>query len=155
MPLLERGHWWSKANSTTEDVMKRTIEIEDTLQDCVDNAIDSVRDEIVSYLDQNPDTDESPEWNDLDYSGAMHEIIDGSVPIYTAEINDIFYLHGDEVEQAFDDAGIGSKDDKGWPMGWKAAAIYCYIEQQVQEWFSNNASDVFDEWKEKHDKQAA
>ena len=129
---------------------KRTIEIDDTLQDCVDSAIESVKDELESYLKQNPDTDELPCINnDLDYSGAIHEIIDGSVPIYTAEIDDIFYLHGDDVEQAFDDAGIGSKDDKGWPMGWKAAAIYCYIEAEVQRWYHDNAQDIFDEWKEK------
>ena len=131
---------------------KRTVEIDDTLQDCVDSAIDSVKDELLSYLEQNPDTDEVPcISNDLDYSGAIHEIVDGSVPIYTSEINDIFYLHGDEVEQAFDDAGIGSKDDKGWPMGWKAAAIYCYIEQQVHAWYQDNAEDIFQEWHEKRE----
>jgi hypothetical protein len=61
------------------------------------------------------------------------------------------YLHGSEVEQAFDDAGIGEKKDEDWPMGWHAAAIYCYLEQQVHEWWSNNAQDIFDEWKEKRD----
>jgi hypothetical protein len=134
---------------------KRTIEIDDILQDCVDSAIESVKDELECYLKNNPDTDELPcISNDLDYSGAIHQIIDGSVPIYTSEINDIFYLHGDDVEQAFDDAGIGTKDDKGWPMGWKAAAIYCYIEQQVHEWYRANAEDIFTEWKEKQDKAA-
>ena len=131
---------------------KQTVEIDDTLQGCVDSAIESVKDELVSYLDQNPDTDETPDLgNALDYSGTIHEIIDGSVPIYTSEIRDIFYLHGDEVEEAFNDAGIGSKDDKGWPMGWKAAAIYCYIEQQVNSWYHENAEDVFQEWKDKQE----
>ena len=136
--------------------MKRTVEIDDTLQDCVDSAIDSVKDALLEYLDSNPDTDETPDYgNDLDYSGRMHEIVDGSVPVYTAEIADIFYLHGDAVEQAFDDAGIGSKDDKGWPMGWKAAAIYCYIEQQVHQWYHDNADDVFSEWQDKRAEKAA
>ena len=134
--------------------MKRTVEIDDTLQDCVDSAIEDVKSELENYLEQNPDTDETPcISNDLDYSGAIHEIIDGSVPIYTSEVNDIFYLHGDDVEQAFEDAGIGSKDDKGWPSGWKPAAIYCYIEQKVHEWYRANADDVFEEWKEKHHAQ--
>jgi hypothetical protein len=132
--------------------MKRTIEVEDTLQDCVDSAIEDVRAELVSYLEQNPDTDETPDLgNDLDYSGAVHSIVDGAVPIYTSEIRDIFYLHGDDVEQAFDFAGIGTKEDEGWPMGWKAAAIYCYIEQQVAEWYQSNAKDIFDEWREKQE----
>lgn len=129
---------------------KRTVEIDDTLQDCVDEAIESVKNELIEYLDQNQDTDEAPDlYDDLDYSGAIHQIIDGSVPIYTADINDIFYLHGDDVEAAFDDAGIGSKDDKGWPMGWKAAAIYCYIEQQVQKWYRVGGLEVFQEWQQK------
>jgi len=137
--------------------MKRTIEIDDVLQDCVDSAIDLVKDEMASYLERNPETDETPDLgNDLDYHGMIHEIIDGSVPIYTATIRDIFYLHGEEIEQAFDDAGIGEKKDgDGWPCGWKAAAIYSYIEQQVNDWYHNNASDIFDEWKEKQDAKAA
>lgn len=132
--------------------MKRTVEIEDTLQDRIDSAIEDVKQELLSYLEANPDTDETPDLgNDLDYSGAVHEIIDGSVPIYTKEIEDTFYLYGSEIEKAFEDAGIGEKEDKGWPSGWKAAAIYCYIEQQVADWYYNNAEDIFDEWKAAQD----
>ena len=130
---------------------KRTVEIDDTLDEIVESATDDVKQELLSFLEQNPDTDELPDLgNDLDYGGAIHEIIDSAVPIYTSEINDLFYLYGDEIEQAFDDAGIGEKDDEGWPMGWKPAAIYCYIEQKVSEWYGKNARDVFDEWKEEH-----
>lgn len=135
--------------------MKRTIEIEDTLQDRIDSAIDDVKQELLNYLEANPDTDETPcISNDLDYSGAIHEIIDGSVPIYTREINDTMYLYGSEIEQAFDDAGIGEKSDGGFPMGWHAAAIYCYIEQKVHEWYSNEADEIFEEWKTAHDAKA-
>lgn len=108
-----------------------------------------MKQELLDFLKENPDRDELPDLgNDLDYSGAIHEIIDGSVPIYTKEIDDTFYLYGSEIEQAFDDAGISEKEDKGWPMGWKAAAIYCYIESKVHEWWHDNAQDVYDEWRE-------
>lgn len=128
---------------------KRTIEIDDTLDEIVDGAIESVKEALIDYLSENPGTDETPDIsNDLDYSGTIHEIVDGAVPIYTGEINDLFYLYGDEFEQAFDDAGIGSKEDN-WPSGWKAAAIYCYVDQKVHNWYSDNADDIFDEWKEK------
>ena len=128
--------------------MKRQIEVEDTLQECVDGAIQEVQEELQNYLKENPDTDSLPcLHNDLDYSGRIHEIIDSSVPIYTHEIESNFFLHGNEIEQAFDDAGIGTKDDEGWPMGWKAAAIYCYIEQEVCKWYSENAQDIFDDFK--------
>lgn len=127
--------------------MKKTVEIDDSLQECVDSACSAVADEVKQYLDDNPDTDSAPDLGKLDYSGAIHEIIDGSVPIYTNEIRDIMYLHKQEVEEAFNSAGLGSKDDN-WPMGWEAAAIYCYIEQEVNEWYRNNSDDLFDEWKE-------
>lgn len=131
--------------------MKRTIEIEDTLQERVDSAIEDVKQELLNYLEENKDTDELPCLNnDLDYSGAIHEIVDGSVPIYTHEIKSTMYLHGSEINRAFDDAGLGTRDDK-WPMGWEAAAIYCYIMEQVQEWYNDNAQDIFEEWKEKRD----
>jgi len=134
---------------------KKTVEIDDTLDDIIESAIDDVKTELENYLESNPDVDECPDIsNDLDYSGAIHEIIDGAVPIYTKEINDLFYLYGSEFEEAFDDAGIGNKSDEGWPSGWKAAAIYCYIEQKVHEWYRNIAEEIFDEWKEKRDEKA-
>lgn len=129
---------------------KITIEIEDTLQDRVDSAIEDVKSELIRYCDDN-EPDKLPDLgNDLDYSGTIHEIVDGSVPIYNNEIRDIFYLHGRDVEAAFDDAGIGSKEDGGWPSGWRPAAIYSYIEEQVHEWYNDHADEVFEEWQEKH-----
>jgi hypothetical protein len=131
--------------------------MDDTLQDCVGEAIEQVKDELISYLDQNPDTDETPDLgNDLDYSGAIHEIVDGSVPIYTKEQNDVWYLHGNECERIFEDQfGAEAKTDgPGWPMGWKAAAIYCYIDDAVRQWYNDNADDVFEEWKEKREPEA-
>lgn len=129
--------------------MKITVEINDTLQERVDGAIEGVKAELLNYLKSNPDTDETPcLHNDLDYSGAIHEIIDGSVPIYTKEINDIFYLHGSDVEKAFDDAGIGEKNDENWPNGWKAASIYSYLEQAVNEWYHANADEIFELFKD-------
>lgn len=134
--------------------MKRTIEIEDKLEAYVDNATSQITDLIREWCEAN-DADECPDLsNDLDYSGRVHEIIDGSVPIWTSEINDAFYLHGNEIESAFDDAGIGEKNDDSWPMGWKAAAIYCYIEQEVNSWYRLSAEDIFDEWQKSRESKA-
>lgn len=60
--------------------MKRTIEIEDCLPNAVDSAISEVREELLRYLNENPDSDLPDLGNDLDYSGAIHEIVDGCVP---------------------------------------------------------------------------
>ena len=131
--------------------MKRQIEINDTLQETVDGAIEEVRAYMLEWLDENEPDDVPCLSNDLDYSGRVHEIIDGSVPIYTHEIRDLFYLHGNELEQAFDDAGCGEKDDSQWPMGWRPAAIYFYIQQQVGEWYHNESQAIFDTWEESQD----
>ena len=130
---------------------KRTVEIEDSLQDRVDSATDDVKAELLSYLEENPDTDETPDiGNDLNYSGAIHEIIDGSVPIYTREIEDTWYLYASELEEAYENAGCGSDSRENDGM----AAIYYYIHEQVNEWYSNNAEEIFEEWKERRDAKA-
>jgi hypothetical protein len=136
-------------------MVKRTIEIEYTLSEIEESLQSDLRDIVIEYLNDNPDLDESPDlYNDIDYNGSFHELVDSSVPIYTGEINDLFYLYGNDFEEAFDNAGIGEKDDEHWPMGWKAAAIYCYLEQEVSEWYENNKEDIYDEWKEQHPDKA-
>jgi hypothetical protein len=121
----------------------RNIEVEDTLPDRVEVAISEVKEELIKYLNEN-EPDSCPDINDLDYSGAIHEIVDGCVPIYTHEINTAWYLHGQEIEQAHFDAGVGDNPRENDGM----AAIYYYIHQEVCEWFTNNAEDLFDTYKE-------
>lgn len=123
--------------------MKRTIEIEDTLQDRVDSAIEDVKQELLNYLKENT-PDELPDLgNDLDYSGAIHQIVDGAVPVYTHEIKTAWFLHSSELEAAYENAGCGNNpmDNNGM------AAIYFYIHEQVCEWYSDHAEEVFETWK--------
>ena len=126
--------------------MERTVKIDDTLEENVQSAIDDVEAYLIEWLGDNADADGAPDLGDLDYSGSIHEIIDSSTPVYYHEIDTIFYLHGSEVEAAFDDAGFDDKTDAAWPAGWRAAAIYCYIEQAVNEWYQDNADDIFEAW---------
>ena len=129
--------------------MKRTIEINDTLDERVESACDSVKEELLSFLEANPDQDELPCLNnDLDYSGTIHEIIDGSVPIYTGELEDTWYLYSSELETALDNAGLYSADDLGRLDNTQKiqSAYYCYLQEQVNEWYEDNAQDIFDEW---------
>jgi hypothetical protein len=126
--------------------MKRTIEIEDTLDNRVECAIDEVKSELENYLKENPDTDSLPCLNnDLDYSGAIHSIVDSSVPIYTHEIRSTWYLHGSELEEAYDNAGVGDNPMENDVM---MSAIYFYIMEKVQEWYNNEAEEVFEKWVE-------
>lgn len=137
--------------------MKRTIEINDTLEERVESAIDSVKQELLDFLEANPDQDKLPYLNNnLDLLNAIYEIIDGSVPIYTHELEDNYYLHGSELDRALDDAGLYNDNDLGrldrdqYIMG----AFYCYIQERVNEWYSDKAQAIFDEWLAKRTCQA-
>lgn len=122
--------------------MKRTIEIEDSLSERVDSAIEDVKQCLLDYLKEN-EPDSLPDLgNDLDYDGSIHEIVDGSVPVYTYEIKCAWFLHGNDLGQAYENAGIGDNPMENDGM----AAIYCYIDQAVREWYDGNAEDIFEQW---------
>lgn len=123
--------------------MKRTIEINDTLEENVETACEEVKTELENYLDENKPSS-CPDLNDLDYSGAIHEIVDSSVPIYTKEIEDTWYLYSNELERAYNDAGIGNNPRENDGM----SAIYFYIQQEVNNWFHDNAESIYDEFVE-------
>jgi hypothetical protein len=127
---------------------KRTIEIDDCLEEQTESAIEDVKQALLDYLEKNPDTDSLPCLNnDLDYSGRIHEIIDGAVPIYTSDIEAAWYLYGSELEEAYENAGCGNNPRENNGM----AAIYYYISDKVNDWYQNDAEEVFDEWREKRD----
>jgi hypothetical protein len=128
--------------------MKRTITIEDNLQEIVDSTIDEVKDLLIEFCNEN-EPDDCPDINDLDESGRVHEIIDSSVPIYCGEIRDLWYLYKDDFEEAYEDAGIGDNplDNDGM------AAIYFYIESKVYAWYDEESKDIFTNWDEENFKR--
>lgn len=129
--------------------MKRNYEIDDTLQDRCDSAIEDVKTLLLEYLTENKPDRLPCLNNDLDYSGSVHETVDSSVPVYTREIEDTWYLHASELEQAYENAGVGDNPRENDGM----AAIYCYISDAVNKWYNDNAQDVFEEWQENQPKE--
>jgi hypothetical protein len=128
--------------------MKRTVEINDTLSDTVESACDDVKAEAIRWLDDNgdDDTDEAPDLgNDLDYSGAIHEIVDGATPIYNGEIADLWYLYSDRFEQALNNTGFETTPDNRQQI-----AIFCYLEQEIGSWYEDHKEEIFDEWRAAH-----
>ena len=127
--------------------MKRTIEVDDVLADCVQKVKDGILEALHDYLNDNPDTTEAPcISNDLDYSGRISELVDGAVPIYTRQIDTAHFLYGDDLEQAYEDAGIGDGNE----TNWKAVAIYCYLDQEGRSWYEDNKDELYDAWREAH-----
>lgn len=113
---------------------KRTIEVDDVLPGCVESAIEQVEELLREYIAEN-ECDEAPDLgNDLD----IHEIVDGAVPVYTREIEAAWFLHGRELQQAYENAGVGSNPRENDGM----AAIYFYISEAVAAWYSRNAEAI-------------
>lgn len=126
--------------------MKRTIEVEDTLDDNVRCAIGDVSELLENAFKEDPEEEHEPDLSDLDYSGGVHEIIDSCVPVYYSEIADTWYLYSDRLEQAYEDSGIGDNPRENSGM----VAIYCYIEQKVYQWYDEHAEDLWEDWREQY-----
>jgi len=118
---------------------KRNIEINDVLPDCVQEAIEATESMLRSFCEEEMPDRVPCLHNDLDYSGSVHEAIGGAVPIWTADIEAAWFLHGGDLEEAYESAGVGDnpRDNNG------TAAIYYYIEQKVCEWYSENAKEIW------------
>jgi hypothetical protein len=120
---------------------KRTTEIDDVLPDCVASAIEQADDLLRDYIKDNSPDKTPCMSNDLDYSGEVHEIVDGCVPIHTSDIEAAWFLHGKDLEEAYENAGVGTNPRENNGM----AAIYFYIYEKVAEWYAANAERIFDE----------
>lgn len=118
--------------------MKRLIEIDDVLPDRLYCLIHDFKCLVSEYFSDNGD-EEKPEWSDLDYSGSVHELVDLSVPIYTKQIDDIWYLYKNELESVYENAGIGGSPLENDGM----TAIYLYLEQELSEWWHGEDGDNF------------
>ena len=121
--------------------MKRTVEMDDTLQERVKGACGEIEEVLREWVKENPEEEEAPYICELDYSGGVHEIVDSAVPFYTSEIEDTWYLHRIELTDAYEKAGVGGSplDNDGM------AAIYYYISEQVAEWYSDNAESIVED----------
>ena len=94
--------------------MKRTIGVDDTLQERVDSAIKELKDLFLDHLNENPETDTCPDVQDLDDDGRIHEIADSSVPVYNYEIEATWFLHKSELEEAYENHGLGDLPKRVW-----------------------------------------
>lgn len=123
---------------------KRRIEIDDVLPDCVESAIEGVEELLRDYIKDNKPDSVPCLSSDLDYDGRVHGIVDGAVPIWTNQIEAAWFLHGRDLEEAYENAGVGENPRENNGM----AAIYYYISEKVAEWYAANAERIFDEVQE-------
>jgi len=122
--------------------MKIQVEIDDTLEERVVMANEEVKDlaitAIMEYRGASSDTIIDTIY---DRTG---EIADSNVPVYTKEIDDIWYLHKIELVDAYNEVDFG--DDPMENNG--ATAIYCYVEAKMGEYVESIRKFIDGEWEE-------
>ena len=140
----------------------RTIEVNDSLSELVQGAIDEVK-YWFDYEIKNSKNIKKADFENVDslidalnYNGNLHDIVDSSVPVYTHELDTLFYLHKNKLIDAFENSGIGERSEydnnENVPLGFEGVAIFCYIEEQVtmylyngfQEWFSTKYWEILE-----------
>ena len=127
------------------------VEIETDLSELVSLAIDEIK-RSIAWLVSEGEIEKEAQVDDineaLEYDGTKHEIIDGSVPIYTHQLEALFFVHKWDLMEAFNDAGICTVDEvlnnpDSYTLGLEGVAIYCYIEQEVNAWIEEDLEDWF------------
>ena len=119
---------------------KIIIEIEDTFTSRCEGIFEQVTELVKSYKKDNPE-ESVPDLGTLDYSGDIHEIVDSSVPVYTKEILDIWYLYRQELLSAYEDAGVGTNPNENDGM----VAIYFLMQEKLAEWYAEKAEDIWNQ----------
>lgn len=123
--------------------MPNTVQLTDRLDDIIESTWDDVVDLLADYFEVHGG-DLPCLYNDLDYSGAVTELIDSAVPIWTSDLRELAYFHHDAAIAALTDQ-VGSADGD-WPSGPFAAGLYCLIEQGISERWHADAEDLWDTW---------
>lgn len=114
------------------------VELNDRLPDIIDSLIDDLKGLITQYHDDFPGED-MPEYGDLDMTGELHELVDGAVPVYTRDIDTIWFLHKQELLEAYEN-NVGGKN----PMEKDGmVAIYYLLCDNLYEWYEKEAEDFW------------
>ena len=128
-----------------------TVEIETDLNELEGEAIDEIK-RSIAWLVSEGEIDDSMDADDinerLDYDGTKHEIIDGCVPVYTYDLEALFYVHKRVLMDAFLDSGISTVDEvlanpDSFTLGLEGVAIFYYLEDSVNQWINDDLEDWF------------
>lgn len=122
--------------------MKRTIEIEDSLEDCENDVKTEILDDFIEWLEENPDEEDFDTYYQASGADTVAESSDSNTPIYNSEIDGVYYLYGDELEEAYNNAGIG----KGGEDNHRQVAICMYLEAKGFDYL-RELEEAFKEWR--------
>lgn len=120
--------------------MKRQIEIEDDLQERIDSLKEDIKNDFIDYLEQNLDIGDFDEYYQAQGCDFVNEVADSSTPVYYSGIDGLYYLYGDEFDEAYKNAGIGKGDEDNH----KAVTIYCYLSEKGFDYL-RELEELFDD----------
>ena len=126
------------------DMPVRIIEIDDTLPDRVEYAIARVNDSLRDWVAETHGVLPcvfNPAWKSL-----VNEIVYDSIPNKKQELENIWYLHKSELIKAYQNAGHDIPNQTRIYV-LETVAIHCYIDQQIREWFRDNAQRIANEFR--------
>ena len=111
-------------------VEKREPTPREAFQEIVDSVRQDVRTAIDDYMKDNPDEDRDQIEGSIDDNGAITEIYDGAVPVYTGDIMEIgslpeVYNHVNDLGPAF--------DGESTPSNIIATSIYEILAEEANE----------------------
>ena len=118
-------------------MVKRTIEIDDDLDERISTIKEEILDDFIDYLEDNKETKCWDDYYQDRGADLMHEIVDSNTPIYYADIDALFYLYGSEFEEALKNAGVDTPTED-----YKTIAIYYYLEEKGHAYL-NELEDQF------------
>ena len=122
---------------------KRTVEIDDDLEETVERVKEEILDNFKEYFDAHPEMSEWDEYYQGQGGDVIHEIVDSNTPIYSSHIDGLYFLYGDEFDEAYKNAGIGN----GTEDNHRQVAIYCYLEEKGWDYL-RELEQAFNDWLE-------
>lgn len=112
------------------------------MEDTLDRRVENAKEELRDYLQKEKEerTASLPEGKKLekadfeDMSNKAYEVIgeiaDSNTPVYTQEIDQLWYLFGEELREAYENVGANNNPFSNNGM----SAICYYIEQKLSEY---------------------
>lgn len=109
--------------------MKHNVEMDDTLDERIANVKQELKEQFDEIIKENPDYSFEDIYQKI--VDSISEIVDSNTPIYTKEIDDLYYLYGFEFEAAYNNAGCYHEQ----PNNYRQVCVYFYLEEQAHEYF--------------------
>lgn len=125
---------------------ERIVKISDSLNSRIETAQEEVLEAVREHLLENTDVSDDDEVYQ-EVADTFSEIADSNTPIYYNEIDGIYYLHGDELEESYRNAGIGEGDEENH----RQVTIYTHISDACYSYYSDELKgriDAFIEWRD-------